>query len=155
MFKDESNENPAKKFYGFHQGCHLHYIIKHDSITNKRVILLVLSVQMIHYMEGHFTVLSIEMISSIQKASRRHHVAKLKTLSSFGTKDGIKRKNHASRVNIHASRKIMHHERKIMHCGNSCIMRENSCIAESHALRKVMHCGEEVMHCKINSWIMN
>ena len=57
-FKDKSNETPKRIVYGFPQGHHIHHIIGYDSVGTRRVILLVLSFDMKHYLEGLFVSIS-------------------------------------------------------------------------------------------------
>ena len=54
MFKDESNEYPQKDILWFCIQDYPLHIIKHDDITTRRVISLVLSIEMIHCPEGRF-----------------------------------------------------------------------------------------------------
>ena len=156
MFRNKSNETPVKTFCGFHRGRHLHHIIRHDSITTQRVILFVLSIEMICYMESHFIYIidlndalpwgSVYCIFNwdditIQGAPRRSLRGLIEALSSFGTKG------------IHASWKVMHHELIFMYRRKSCITSwysgiagRYSCLAENHASREDIHVSQEDIH---------
>ena len=90
MFKDESNENLEKDVIQIFVKDVICIIIRYDSITTQRDIIFVLSIETMHYLEGHFTILSIWDDIIIQKAPRRSLCSSIEALYSFGTKDGIK-----------------------------------------------------------------
>ena len=136
----------------FHQGHHLHNIIRLDSIATR----------------GHFAIPSSETMTLTRTSlcrSRRKSCIMIRysciTKIMYHRKSYIVSwysciaKNCAPRVGIHASQKnTMHHKNIIMHCKKSyCKLlfmhREKLCAwVNIHELGKIMHCELIFMHHK-------
>ena len=96
-------------------------------------------------MDGHFTILSIEMTSPYRGNLKDHHVAPLTHYLHLVPKTFMRRekifmhrRNNASREDINASRKtFIHHGMIFMHR-----------VKVMDREKIFMHCREEVMHWK-------